>query len=136
MWGSVYAMARERLFRVDVALEGKTDAEVEDDIRTQLDRQGWAPEEVGVERTDGSTAVRLRAEDAAGRRLHLERRAPGSPSRLQLEPIELDDTREPGMSDEQLREKILRQLRERGFDGDVRVDGEHVQIQMRTPPKE
>jgi hypothetical protein len=119
-----------------VVLDGKTDTEVEDEIRAQLDRQGWAPEAVGVERSDGSTAVHLRAEDGAGRRLQLERRAPGAPSRLQLEPMPIDDAREPGMSDEQLREKILKQIRERGFEGDVRVEGDHVQIRARRPPPE
>jgi hypothetical protein len=103
--------------------------------RTQLDRQGWAPEEVGVERDDGSTAVHLRAEDGAGRQLHLERRAAGTPSRLQLEPVPIDDVREPGMSDEQLREKILRQLEQHGFEGEVWVDGDRVQIRALRPPQ-
>jgi hypothetical protein len=40
-WRSVYAMARDSLFRVDVDARGKSDELVEAEIRTQLAEQGW-----------------------------------------------------------------------------------------------
>src|SRR5262249_46571506 len=42
VWGSVYAMARDKLLDVRVDLsDGRTDAQVADDIRDQLAAGGW-----------------------------------------------------------------------------------------------
>jgi len=43
-------------------------------------------------------------------------------------PLDIDDKREPGMTDEQLRRKILDQLEARGMDADVTVEGDHIGI--------
>ncbi len=40
----------------------------------------------------------------------------------------IDDAREPGMSDEQLREKIAAQMRGRGLEPEVRVESGRVEI--------
>jgi hypothetical protein len=73
-WSSVYAMARDRLLRIDVALEGKTDEEAAAEIRLQLAEHGWTPTAVNVSR-DADTIVHLSAEDEAGRQLRfLQRR--------------------------------------------------------------
>src|SRR5260370_26399810 len=41
VWGSVYAMAQENLFRIDVDMQGKSNAQVEDEIKAQLAAEGW-----------------------------------------------------------------------------------------------
>jgi hypothetical protein len=125
-WSSVYAMARDRLLRIDVALEGKTDEEAAAEIRLQLAEQGWTPTAVNVSR-DADTIVHLSAEDEAGRQLRfLQRRLGQEPDHITIEQEPIDQSRDPGMTDAELREKILAQLRARGFEGDVTVEGERV----------
>ena len=41
---------------------------------------------------------------------------------------DIDTTREPGMTDEQLRAKIVGQFKAKGIDTEVVVEGEKVQI--------
>jgi len=127
-WSSVYAMARDRLLRIDVALEGKTDEEAAAEIRLQLVEQGWTPTDVNVSR-DAETIVHLSAEDEAGRQLRfLQRRLGAQPDHITIEQEPIDQSREPGMTDAQLREKIVAQLRERGLEGDVTVEGDRVLV--------
>ena len=66
VWGSVYAMAKETLFRIDVNMDGKSDAAVEDEIRAQLGQQGWAPGDIQVQRGDGTSIVQVGADDGEG----------------------------------------------------------------------
>lgn len=132
VWSSVYARARAKLFHIDVDARGKTDAQAEAEIRKQLLEQGWTAGEVRVERTSGFTDVELGATDADGRHIRLMRTDEGEGSeRIQLRPEPFDDTREPGMTDAQLREKILAQLRARGLEGDVTVEGDRIRVQVR-----
>jgi hypothetical protein len=58
----------------------------------------------------------------------VERIAMGAP--------DIDTAREPGMSDEQLREKIVRQLRAKGMDAEVTVLGDKVQIRAQMEKKD
>jgi hypothetical protein len=127
-WRSVYAMARDSLFRIDVDAQGKSDAEVEAEIRTQLEQQGWNAGSVTIRRGDGVTAVEVGA-DRDGHHIQVLEKSTGPDAdHVQIAPEPLDTTREPGMTDEQLRQKILAQLRARGMDGDVIVQGDLVQI--------
>ncbi|MCU1282602.1 MAG: hypothetical protein JWM53_6148, partial [bacterium] len=52
VWGSVYAMAKDKLLDVHVDLDGRTDAQVADDIRAQLASGGWSADDVTVQRSD------------------------------------------------------------------------------------
>jgi hypothetical protein len=136
VWGSVWAMAKENLLQLHVTFDGKSDAEVEDDIRAQLAAAGWTADDVSVRRGDGETAVELGASDGTGRTLRVLRHqagpgAAGTPPAMEIELGALDDAREPGMTDAQLRDKIVRQLQARGVDGDVTVNGDRVQVRAR-----
>jgi hypothetical protein len=127
-WRSVYAMARDGLFRVDVDARGKSDEEVEAEIRTQLEQQGWTAGSVTVRRGDGVTAVEVGA-DRDGRHIQVLGKSTGPDAdHVQMAPEPLDTSREPTMTDDQLREKILAQLRARGMDGEVIVEGDQVHI--------
>ena len=129
VWGSVYALAKEKLFHIDVDMKGRKDAEVEAEIRAQLAQQGWLVGDVAVQRDDGTTTVQLGAEDGEGHRIRLKQQVKGAqPNRLLIEPEPIDDKREPGMTDAQLRDKISAQLRARGFNADVTVEGERILI--------
>ncbi|HXU69521.1 MAG TPA: hypothetical protein VN947_09330 [Polyangia bacterium] len=132
VWGSVYAMAKEKLLDVHVDLDGKTDQQVADDIRSQLAAGGWTADDVQVQRSGDSSSVELSAEDADGRKMKVVRKASGGNEKsLDFQVGGLDDEREPGMTDAQLRDKILKQLQARGLDGDVTVDGDRIQIQAK-----
>jgi hypothetical protein len=125
-WSSVYALAKRTLFRVEVDLRGKTNREAEAEIREQVAKHGWTAKEVHVERDSKNTVVELRAGDQSGRRIHLRRKEDGNLDTVELQPEPLDDLREPGMTDAQLREKIFDQLEARGLEGDVSVHGDFI----------
>jgi hypothetical protein len=127
VWGPVYAMAAEKLFTVDVSTDGKTDAEVEAEIARQLEATGWRPSSVTFRRENGQATTEVGADDGAGRRIHLVRRTPDG-ERVEMRAGDIDDKREPGMTDEQLRQKILAQLKARGMDADVTVQGNRIEI--------
>jgi hypothetical protein len=129
VWGSVYALAKEKLFHIDVEMKGKKDADVEAEIRAQLAQQGWLAGDVAVQRGDGTTMVELGAQDGEGHHIQLMKQVNAADAnRLQIEPQPIDDKREPGMTDEQLRDKISAQLRARGFNADVKVEGDRILI--------
>jgi hypothetical protein len=132
VWGSVYAMAKEKLLQIHVDLDGKTDTEVADDIRNQVSNAGWNASDVQVQRSANGSTVEISADDGSGRQMKVVRVAKGgSEKEMDLEVGAIDDTREPGMTDAQLRDKILQQLKARGLDGDVVVKGNQIEIRAR-----
>ena len=132
VWGSVYAMAKDKLLDVHVDLDGKTDAQVADDIRDQLAAGGWTADDVQVQRSDDGSTVQIEANDGAGRQMKVVRKASGgSEKNMDFQVGGIDDEREPGMTDAQLRDKILQQLKARGLDADVVVDGNRIEIRAK-----
>jgi hypothetical protein len=135
VWGPVYAMASEKLFNVDVSTDGKTDEEVEAEIARQLEATGWRPSTVSFRRENGQATTEVGADDSAGRRIRVIRKTPdGEP--VDIRAGEIDEKREPGMTDEQLRQKILAQLKARGMDADVTVQGNRIEVRAhRAEPR-
>lgn len=132
VWGSVYAMAKDKLFEVHVDVEGKSDAQVADDIRAQLAAGGWTADDVQVQRSDDGSTVQIDANDGAGRQVKVVRKASGGAEKnMDFQLDGLDEAREPGMTDAQLRDKIMKQLAARGLDGDVVVEGKRVEIRAK-----
>jgi hypothetical protein len=134
VWGSVYAMAQEKLFAIDVELDGKTDEQVEAEIRDQLAQAGWTPTAVEVRREPDGTRADVSASDGSGRQIRLVRKGGDDGGRLRMEEPELDTARDPGMTDDQLRDKIVRQLQARGLDADVTVEGDRVLVRATHRP--
>ncbi|HWE30235.1 MAG TPA: hypothetical protein VHB97_19650, partial [Polyangia bacterium] len=67
--------------------------------------------------------------DGNGRQMKVVRKTSGGDEKnMDFQLGGIDDAREPGMTDAQLRDKILQQLKARGLDGDVVVDGSHIEI--------
>lgn len=132
VWGSVYAMAKEKFLDVHVDLDGKTDAQVADEIRDQLAAGGWTTDDVQVQRSADGSSVEVSAQDANGRQMKVVRKAAGGNEKnLDFQVGGLDDEREPGMTDAQLRDKILNQLKARGLDGDVTVEGSKIEVRAK-----
>jgi hypothetical protein len=129
VWGTVYAMAKDKLMRIDVDMDGKTDAEVESEIAAQLQAAGWTPSVVRVERNDQGATVRVGADDGLGRHIEVVHKL--GDGHVEIRAGDLDDAREPGMTDEELRDKLLAQLRARGVDADVIVRGDQIEIRAK-----
>jgi hypothetical protein len=131
-WGTVYAMALDRLVRVRVETDGKTDEQVADEVRTQLEQAGMVDPQVEFQREGDNSHLSVSADDGEGRALRIvQNRQGGAAGPVELEMGGLDDRREPGMTDAQLKEKIERQLRARGLEPDVTVEGDRIQIRAR-----
>jgi hypothetical protein len=129
VWGSVFAMAKEKLLHIEVTLAGKSEEEVAADIRAQLTAAGWNANEVQVERKDGESRVQFSADDGNGRKVQVVRHVTGGgDTKMDFDLAEIDQEREPGMTDAQLRDKILKQLEAHGMSGDVKVDGANVEV--------
>jgi hypothetical protein len=130
VWGSVYAMAKDKILHIDVELAGKSDAEIEAQVRDQLAAAGWTPSDVKVEQHDGESTVKFDADDGAGRHIGLvgKRKGEGAGGNIQFTVGDIDETREPGMTDDQLRDKIVQQFKARGVDAQVKVDGKRIEI--------
>lgn len=130
--GNVYAMVRDRIVVIDVDTEGKTDQEVEDEIRAQLIDEGVA--DPSVEYHSGAEEAVLRVDGAhEGKPFGLVQRQIGEQrdDNVRMEIGWPDAEREEGMTDEELEAKIRAQLEARGLDGEVEVDGEQVRVRMR-----
>jgi hypothetical protein len=129
VWGSVWAMAKEKILQIHVELDGKNDGQVADEIRDQLGNAGWNADDVQVSSDSNGSTVQIKADDGQGRHIEVVRKAlGGGEKKMDVEVGGIDDTREPGMTDAQLRDKILKQLQARGLDGDVTVQGNMIQI--------
>jgi hypothetical protein len=129
--GNVYAMVLDRIIVIDVDTEGKTDQEVEDEIRAQLLDEGVAEPSVNYHSDPEQTVVRVEGEHE-GRVFKVVQKQVGDerePS-VKMEIGWLDTSREPGMTDEQLEAKIRSQLEARGLQGDVEVNGDDVRVRM------
>lgn len=126
--GRVYAMALDKVIEIRVDMQGKTAAQIRDEIRAQLQAGGMTDAVVDVQRAGDETKVDIAGSmDGEARQVQVVRRGDaGGPLELKLGDI--DTRREPGMTDDQLREKIERQLRQKGLTPTVTVQGDQIQI--------
>ncbi len=129
--GNVYAMVRDRIIVIDVDTEGKTDEEVEDEIRAQLLDEGVAEPSVKYHSDADETVLRVEGEHE-GKAFKLVQKQVGGERdpNVRMEIGWLDTSREEGMTDEQLEAKIRGQLEARGLRGDVKVHGDDVRVRV------
>jgi hypothetical protein len=132
--GRVYAMALDKLIRIHVDTTGKTDTQVADEIRNQLESSGVHSPTVSFERKDGTSQMQISA-DVEGRQVKVVRHTKDdSHPTVDVEIGGIDDHRDPGMTDDQLRDKIKRQLEARGLTADVTVVGDRIEIRAHRHP--
>jgi hypothetical protein len=129
IWGSVYAMAEEKLLHVDIDMQGKTDAQVEDEITAQLAAAGWTAGDVQVQRSGDKSSISIEADNEDENGHHIMFVTKGG-DHVQVDSLDIQP--EPGMTDEQLRQKILDQMKTRGMtDGrDVNVTVENGKVSI------
>ena len=138
MTGAVFAATQTSLFSIWVDTDGKSEAQVEDEIHDQLVEEGVEPSRVEFKR-HGDGSSRLDIEGSKGdrefklvrREIHKGDHDGDAPSTvIQMEPPQIDAEREPGMTDEQLEAKILAQLEQLGLTGKVKVKGDEVEVRI------
>ncbi len=135
--GVVFAATQGALFSLWVDTTGKSAAQVEDEVHGKLVDEGLEPTDVEFRRDDdGNTRLDIEARTADEREIRLVHKDKRSGDGhgdgvIRMEPPRLDTEREPGMSDEELRDKILDQIAALGLDGEVEVDGEDVEVRIR-----
>lgn len=125
--GRVYAMALDRLIQVRVDTHGKTDAEVQAEVEGQLRTQGISSPTVHFERRGDEKQLSIEA-DTGDRTFQVVRKSQGDGTVMEVTVGDIDTHRDPGMTDDQLKDKILRQLAAKGLSGTVTVHGDQVEI--------
>jgi hypothetical protein len=126
-----YASDKVREIRID--RQGKSLAEIEEEIRMRLEEVGFLNPSVTVTDADGETRIDIEGElpDETEGSTEMRIQVQSSSSGLQ-ESMSIRAKARHGMTDEELREELTRQLKEQGVDADVIVkDGEVVSVKRR-----
>ena len=132
---NVFAYARSRAVELRVTSSGRTPAEIEADIRAQLEAAGLDNPQVQVTKEGDQTQVQIQADCSS----------PEGEQKFDIKLIGRDDQpldaslhrfeveRKPGMTDADVKAEIERQMREAGVEGKVTVvDGKvNVEVEKR-----
>jgi len=137
--GNVYAVTASRILDLRIPVEGRTAAEIEQDIRTQLQGAGFSAPEVQVVRDGTRTEIDIKAAGAGAggeeQQVRVELKTEGSgletegSGEVNLQMLPQVDTQ--GKSDAEIKAEVERQLRERGLEGTVTVDSGQVRVEVR-----
>lgn len=124
----VYAAALSKIFEIRVSTSGKTDSQVEDEIRDQMTRAGVTPTSVQFQRAADGTHLNIEAA-AAGREIKIVRNHNDTTeTEVNVSVDDLDTVRDPGMTDAELAEKIRKQLEAKGLSATVTVSGGRIEV--------
>jgi hypothetical protein len=129
VWGSVFAMAQEKLkllhADVDVDMRGKNDTQIADELKEQLASQGWDADRVDVERNDDETRASISVGSGDAKRF-IKITQKGNEDRLGVQLLKL--SYDPNLTDAQIKQQILDELKARGLEGEVTVNNGKVQL--------
>ncbi len=139
--GSLYALAMNNIIEIRVSSDGKSEAQVADEIRGQLEAAGIEHPVVDYKREGDRTTLLIEAQKTAGAgedttlcntdiRVSVDGREP-SPGQIERSTVKVRRT--PDMTDEQVIEEVQRQLREQGREADVSIENGRIVIRPRTP---
>ena len=135
--GTVYAFAANSFREIRVQLAGRSDLEIEQDLRSELQRIGFLNPEVEYSSEGGQTTVKFQAEQSGGGEIKAEYRQEivdenGVPLDRdgELNLFMLDSSELQGKSDAECQRLVEEQLRARGItDAIVRVEDGRVHIE-------
>lgn len=131
--GNVYAMAACRFNDLRVVVDGRSAAEIEQDLRSQLEAAGLANPQVSVTRDGDQLGIHVQAEgqcEDGERQIRLEvQREGGGGEDFQMQMLDLESL--AGLSDAEKKAEIERQMRERGIDATVTVEDGKVRVEAR-----
>jgi hypothetical protein len=128
---AAYAMSKAIELRIERA--GKTPAQMEADLRAQLEAAGIQNPQVTVTQEGDKTNVTVQANSSSpadgDREIKLELHAGGTDDmKASLNRIEVE--RKPGMTDADVKAEVERQMREAGVQGEVTVTDGRIEIQV------
>jgi hypothetical protein len=128
--GNVYAQAANRWREIRVATAGRSEADVEREVASELERMGFKNPEVTFQRTGEGTEFRFRAGGSGEEvQAHVERRIPGGSGEEPPLEVGLPDFSDlKGRPDAEIKAEIERTLRERGIEAEVMVENGKVEI--------
>jgi hypothetical protein len=126
--GAVFATTQSGAISFWVDTDGKTDKQVEDEIVEQLEESGVEDPKVKFKRDDDGTEVRIKGTRGDHKFKLIRKEEGGDGTVVQMHHEPMDTEREPGMTDDELRDKILAQMEARGMTGDVEIDGDKIRI--------
>jgi hypothetical protein len=132
--GNVYAFAANSVTDIRVKVAGRSDFEIENDIRSQLMNAGFLNPEVRFSQTDGGMKVDITADKGSGEKFEakLEHKTLGGPASGdgELEITLLDTENLKGMSDAEVKAEVERQLAARGItDATVTVENGEIRVE-------
>ena len=130
--GNVWAYAGDRVIELTIHRDGRSSAEIEADLRRQLEDAGFENPEVSVQLSGDETSIEIggRVDEGGGDekqiQLRIEQRGDAAEeTTVRMQHFE----RAPGMTDEEFRADIVRQLEDMGVENpQVTVDGDRVEI--------
>ena len=130
---NLIARAMDRAIELRIERAGRSPAEIEADVRAQLEAAGLQNPQVRVTQDGDQTRVEIHSDsqDAAGeRKIEVHLQATGDETLTpRLHPFHVE--RKPGMTDADVRAEIERQMREAGVQGDVSVENGKVEVKIR-----
>ena len=140
--GNVYAMAMSRVINVNVETTGRSDDEIASDIRNQLAAAGLEVTDVEYQTDGDRRTVKITAENndpnassmsgaaCADVNVTLDGQAPAAGSHQ----VKVKLEKQPGDTDESIRQRILDQFHAQGLDANVVVqNGKVVSIEPIKP---
>lgn len=138
--GNVYAMAMSRVINVNVDTNGKSDAQVAEDIKGQLKAAGFDATSVEYTTEGDKHTLKIINENHDPNAPHNDADAPevnltinGQAPRTGGNNVRLKIEKQPGDTDESIRQRVVDQLKAQGMDATVVVkDGK---IESITPIK-
>jgi hypothetical protein len=130
---NVYALAMSRAIELRIDRAGRTPAQMEADIRAQLEAAGIENPTVSVTQAGDQTSVKVVAKSSSPadgeREINLQLNAGGSaPLDAKLQRFEVKRT--PGMTDADVKAEVERQMREAGVEGEVTVENGEVRVKV------
>jgi hypothetical protein len=133
--GNVYAAARWTFVDLSVRRSGRSAQQVEEDLRAQLSAAGYENPQVSVDLGGDETSIRIESTSEQGgetrqRIRKVTRKGDGGDFDVQLK--DLDYQPEPGMTDEEIRQDILRELASQGMgEAEVTVENGEIRVEVR-----
>ena len=133
---NVYALAMDRAIELRIERAEKTPAQIEADIRAQLETAGIQNPQVQVTQESGQTQVKIEAQSADGNaekqfKIHLQGDG-DQPMSATMHEFRVE--RQPGMTDADVKAAIERQMRDAGVEGEVTVQDGKVEVQVHKQP--
>lgn len=134
--GNVYAMALSSVVHVNVQTGGKTDAEISADIKSQLAAAGFDVSNIEYRREGGHATLKMTkvctdktAPNCQVECPDIDLTVDGKPAGSGGQQVRVKIDKQPGDTDEAIRQRVVDQLRAQGLEANVVVqDGKVVSI--------